>query len=222
MSLVSWNLDNLGSQDRSLAAAAVVAPPSCGITNPGPFCGGSVNVHMGPSGMDSYQWSFVSNSSGASFVGSTTDSSVMVNAGSAAGSYDLQLTMSWGGLSQSCDVVASVNVVSLTKSSRDVSCNGGSEPPTWPSHPHRRPIAGRFPTAPSSSRTGTSTGGAFSAALKRSASASFSAARCLCQFPSATVIATNAIVASVVTSPGRNRRRARNELTTFGSGMRIG
>src|SRR5439155_1691607 len=61
------------------------------------------------------------------FVGSTTDSSVMVNAGSAAGSYDLQLTMSWGGLSQSCDVVASVNVVSLTKSSRDVSCNGGSD-----------------------------------------------------------------------------------------------
>ena len=41
-----------GNQDRSLSAAAILAPPECSISNPGPFACNTSNVHVGPDGAD--------------------------------------------------------------------------------------------------------------------------------------------------------------------------
>jgi hypothetical protein len=77
MRLVTWNLDSLGNQDRSLSTDAVIAMPRCGITNLGPFCANSTNTHVGPSAQAGYQWSLFENTSGATIVGSATGSSVV-------------------------------------------------------------------------------------------------------------------------------------------------
>src|SRR5262249_6642759 len=61
-----------------------------------------------PPGMESYVWSFFDNTSGASFVGSNTDSTVLVNAGT-GGSYGLMVTTGASGFTKSCQATVTVN-----------------------------------------------------------------------------------------------------------------
>jgi hypothetical protein len=82
MRLVTWNLNNLGNQDRSLSTDAVIAMPQCGISNQGPFCANTTNTHVGPGLMSGYQWSLFDNTSGATIVSGDTSRSVIVNSGS--------------------------------------------------------------------------------------------------------------------------------------------
>jgi hypothetical protein len=65
MALVTWSLGSLGSQDRSMSTDAVYPVPKCGVTNLGPFCAGTTNVHTAPTGMESYSWTLIGNTSGA-------------------------------------------------------------------------------------------------------------------------------------------------------------
>ncbi|TBR19725.1 MAG: hypothetical protein EPO57_02855, partial [Chitinophagaceae bacterium] len=106
MRLESWGLNNtgvqdgtlpnLGNTDRSLSAAAVfVPPPTCDdvtITGPTPVCPGSINIYNASvsaaacaNTSTTYSWAFSVNNTGATFVGSTTGSSVSINAGTACG-----------------------------------------------------------------------------------------------------------------------------------------
>src|SRR5262245_7470588 len=107
MRLVNWNLNNLGSQDRSLSTDAVIAMPRCGISNPGPFCAGSTNTHVGPDNQQSYAWSLFDNTSGAAIVGSSTGKSVQVSAGT-GGSYGLLLVTSENGYTKQCQATVAV------------------------------------------------------------------------------------------------------------------
>ena len=45
MRLINWELGNLGNQDRSLSAAAVIPPPGCALTGAAAVCAGTSNVY---------------------------------------------------------------------------------------------------------------------------------------------------------------------------------
>src|SRR5262245_17421848 len=107
MRLVSWNLDNLGSQDRSMSTAAVYPVPRCGVSNQGPFCAGTTNTHTAPAGMESYQWTITDNTAGAVIVGSSTGVSVSVQT-TTAGSYRLVVTTGASGFSKACEATVTV------------------------------------------------------------------------------------------------------------------
>ena len=107
MRLVTWNLNNLGNQDRSMSTDAVYPVPRCGISNLGPFCAGTTNTHAAPAGMESYSWSLIDNTSGAEIVGSSTGLSVSVHT-TAEGSYGLLLTTGASGFTRQCQATVTV------------------------------------------------------------------------------------------------------------------
>ncbi len=117
-----------GNQDRSLSAAAVL-PPTCNITGSFSVCTGSVNTYTGPAGTGyTYVWAVINNTSNASIVGSSTNPTVSVNAGTTAGGFDLQITVTGPlGSTSTCSqhvTVAGINATCTVNS--NVSCNGGT------------------------------------------------------------------------------------------------
>lgn len=66
--------------------------PVCNITGPASACAGSTNLVYSSSGSNiaTHSWSFANNTSGASFVGSTTGASVTVNVGDNTGGFTLR------------------------------------------------------------------------------------------------------------------------------------
>jgi hypothetical protein len=107
MRLETWNLGNLGNQDRSMSTDAVYPVPRCMISNPGPFCAGSTNAHAAPAGMESYTWSLFDNTAGAYIVGANTGLSIVVHA-PFAGSYSVQLTTTASGFVKQCETTVLV------------------------------------------------------------------------------------------------------------------
>jgi len=101
MTLVTWNLGSLGSQDRSLSTDAVYPVPHCGVSNLGPFCAGSTNTHTAPAGMASYHWELFDNTSGATIVGSDSSTSVVVRSAT-GGNYSLLLITGASGFTKQC------------------------------------------------------------------------------------------------------------------------
>ena len=110
-----------GNQDRSLSAGAVVVDcATCSVgANATAECG-TQKVHtstIGAGGVcdnPAHSWSFVSNTSGAAFVGGTTGSSVTVNVGNAcSGSYTVRDTITCSGCTTGatifCDQTVSVS-----------------------------------------------------------------------------------------------------------------
>ena len=108
MALVGWNLGSLGSQDRSMSTDAVYPVPHCGVSNAGPFCANTTNTHTAPTGMESYSWSLVDNTSGAAIVGSSTGTSVSVSSGT-GGHYIIVLTTGASGFTKQCQATVTVN-----------------------------------------------------------------------------------------------------------------
>jgi hypothetical protein len=108
MRLVTWTLGSLGNQDRSMSTDAVYPVPRCGISNAGPFCAGSTNIHAAPAGMESYLWTLLDNGSGATIVGSDTSLSVTVRT-TTAGSYTLVVTTGASGFTKQCQTTVTVN-----------------------------------------------------------------------------------------------------------------
>ena len=122
MRLINWNLGSLGSQDRSMSTDAVYPVPRCGISNSGPFCAGTTNVHTAPDGMETYLWTLFDNTSGASIVGSDTGTSVTVQSGT-GGSYGLLLTTGASGFTKQCQTTVTVTAPLVANAGADqVAC----------------------------------------------------------------------------------------------------
>ncbi|HMA48023.1 MAG TPA: hypothetical protein VKP11_12660, partial [Frankiaceae bacterium] len=118
MRLVTWNLGNLGNQDRSMSTDAVYPVPKCGISNLGPFCAGSTNTHTAPSGMETYAWSLTDNTSGAEFVGGASGTSVVVRTVT-GGAYTLVLTTGASGFTKQCQATVTVNAPATADAGSD-------------------------------------------------------------------------------------------------------
>ncbi len=102
-------LSNLGNQDRSLSADAVVPPPTCGITGSDLVCCGTTNSYSAVTDIltATYLWSLTGNTSGASISGSNTGSSVQVLAGS-GGNYTVQVAITANGFTTTCSLPVTV------------------------------------------------------------------------------------------------------------------
>ncbi|HEY6196407.1 MAG TPA: HYR domain-containing protein [Candidatus Eisenbacteria bacterium] len=123
-------IDNtsVGNQDRSLSADAVL---TCSVEGPATACAGSVQTY-GESSTGSgntYLWSFAANSSGATFVGGNTGSSVQVNVGQASNGsegFTLQVAVSSGSNAVACSMPVTVSAPAAVSLSGDpVVCPNG-------------------------------------------------------------------------------------------------
>jgi hypothetical protein len=90
-----------------MSTDAVYPVPRCGISNTGPFCSSTTNVHTAPDGMETYLWTLFDNTSGASIVGSNTGTSVTVQSGT-GGSYGLLLSTGASGFTKQCQATVTV------------------------------------------------------------------------------------------------------------------
>jgi hypothetical protein len=108
----------LGNQDRSLAAAAVVPPPSCPTVASKTICAGSSSFSFSiasPDAGTTYTWSLSSNTASAAFSGGTnTGTSVtIVKSGGGnftSGSFTLSISAVKNGITISCPSVATGTV----------------------------------------------------------------------------------------------------------------
>ncbi|MGE5424860.1 MAG: T9SS type A sorting domain-containing protein [Syntrophothermus sp.] len=116
--LLTWSLGNLGNQDRSLQAAAVIPQFNCDFTATSPVClNTSVTVYktLPLSSLATYTWSII-NISGANPTPLTgTGSSFTYNSGTSAGSFTLQLVAS----------VPFLNTTITQTCTQNVTVNGG-------------------------------------------------------------------------------------------------
>jgi hypothetical protein len=121
MRVIGWTLGNLGQQDRSLAAAAVFPPPMCEITGQGLLCEGDMAVYQAMTDDPSatYEWSFLSNTAGATFVGSSTDTTATVET-AGAGQFELQLTISSLTGTSVCDTLVTVTALPSADAGSDI------------------------------------------------------------------------------------------------------
>ncbi|MCI0588596.1 MAG: hypothetical protein L0323_17330, partial [Planctomycetes bacterium] len=120
MRIIGWSapppcnndLGNLGNQDRSMSAGAVVPPPTCSIGGPGSVCAGSTNVYTATTDATTptYLWSLINNTSGATIVGSATGSFVSVSSGGTGG-YEVQVAITASGFTSTCTYPVTVNLV---------------------------------------------------------------------------------------------------------------
>jgi hypothetical protein len=126
MRLIDWSLGNLGQQDRSLSAAAVIAPPNCTISGYNKVCVSSINSYSTSVVADSYKWTILNsttNTSGAYFTTSATSTNnlgllldlstnapVYVNAGPDGGAYTVKLVTTKNGVisTEICEIPVTV------------------------------------------------------------------------------------------------------------------
>lgn len=102
-----------GNQDRSLAAGAVIVDcATCSVGAATTAACGTTKTHTatidagGVCDTPGHSWSFVSNTSGASFVGATNGASVTVNVGNAcSGSYTVRDTITCSGCTGASTIV---------------------------------------------------------------------------------------------------------------------
>jgi hypothetical protein len=109
--VISLDNTSIGNQDRSLSTDAVLG---CNLTGPASACGNTVQTFSETSHKTgaAYLWSFTANSSGATFVGGNTGSSVQVNVGQATtGSegFTLQVRITSGRSAVTCSTPFTVN-----------------------------------------------------------------------------------------------------------------
>ena len=119
MRLISWNLNNLGNQDRSLSADAIAAPPECEASGAELVCADEENIYSvitAGATNPTYTWEILSNTSGASFVDVPTnaDTSVNVNSGNSSGTYIVKVTVDADEGTVFCQVEVTVNKPTVT------------------------------------------------------------------------------------------------------------
>ncbi len=109
MRLIDWNLNNLGNQDRSLQADAVVPPPDCTLDGPDELCEGEEGVYtVTPIGAinPTYTWALENNTSGATIAANGTTATVTAGT---AGEYTVKVTINSEFGTTVCDVTTVVN-----------------------------------------------------------------------------------------------------------------
>ncbi len=127
MRLIDWNLNNLGNQDRSLQADAVIPPPECEIDGPELVCEESENMYSvtasnAPNPV--YNWIFLNNTTGAQITAGQGTPDVTVDAGTGPGSYTLEATVSDINGVTTCEITTTVEVgPDLSTSVTDITCN---------------------------------------------------------------------------------------------------
>ena len=114
----------LGNQDRSLSAAAVIPPPLCPTVTSQTICaGGSFGAFTitNPDAGTTYNWSFGTNTAGATFTGGGTTATgtsvtVVKTGGFTGGTFTLNISAVKNGITISCPSVATgtVEVVVVT------------------------------------------------------------------------------------------------------------
>ncbi len=125
MRTIDWNLNNLGNQDRSLSAGAVVPPPECTLEGPESVCEGTENVYtLTPIGAinPSYTWELVNNTTGAFFVGGVPGSDATmatVDAGTGSGGYTVKVTINSEFGTSTCELSVIVNAAPVCSISGD-------------------------------------------------------------------------------------------------------
>lgn len=136
MRLIDWvnntpppSLKNLGSQDRSLSAEAVVPPPTCDVTGTNVVCANSINTYNATTDATNptYAWTIVGNTSAAAISGGASGSSVTVNAGANQGEYTIQVKITANGFSSVCATKVTVSPTPTTVASNNgPACEGGT------------------------------------------------------------------------------------------------
>ena len=133
MRLIDWNLNNLGNQDRSLSADAVVPPPDCTLAGLDLACESSENAYtVTPIGAinPSYTWEIVNNTSGATFVGGTPGTNELtadINAGT-SGTYTVKVTITSEFGTTVCEIPVTVSAgPQLSALATDVTCYGDND-----------------------------------------------------------------------------------------------
>jgi hypothetical protein len=130
---------SLGSQDNQIKGADILVPcPTCEVSGPvGPFCPGSVaqqysvTVNGSCPGQSTIDWALSNNTSGASFSGGSTGTTVSVNPGSSCGGFTLTSSFTCdncGDTPVTCDLDATVvdntpPVLSNVPTGSDLGCN---------------------------------------------------------------------------------------------------
>ena len=127
MKLVDWSLKNLGSQDRSLAATAVVIPPPCALDGPTTVCSSTTNTYVTTNlANTTYRWSLTNNTSGAAIIGPTNGTSLAVSSG-VSGSYTVVVTLTRSGASTTCVLPVTVNAAAAaTPFTSRTNCSGST------------------------------------------------------------------------------------------------
>jgi len=128
MRLINWGLGNLGNQDRSLSAAAVIPPPLCTLTGDDNVCAGSTNTYSTTEVADTYTWTIINNTSGAAFnpEPTSTSQSVTIDAGANAGSYTVKLVTTRNGITSTeiCEIPVTVNYPPTNNVTDRIHCHG--------------------------------------------------------------------------------------------------
>jgi hypothetical protein len=116
------NISGVGNQDRSLSANAVIAPPSCSISNALFKCPEEPSLTFNYTGGTSgatFVWTIeANNSAGAkiSAAGNTNSSVVIVPVGSkfTPGTFNLTLAVTANGLTQTCSLTPAGTIVGVS------------------------------------------------------------------------------------------------------------
>ncbi|HEY9663376.1 MAG TPA: hypothetical protein V6C65_33430, partial [Allocoleopsis sp.] len=106
-----------GNQDRALAAAAVIIPPRCSVTGPTTTCSTAPTLNYSSTILNpnsstvTYSWSLVNNTAGAVISGATNNPTVSVvpqGANFLQGSFDVVLTVTRSGVSNTCSILTTI------------------------------------------------------------------------------------------------------------------
>ncbi|TXG40230.1 hypothetical protein, partial [Seonamhaeicola maritimus] len=110
------DLDGCGNKEVQLSASAVQDPPTCDVSGPTSTCEGSGNLVFTATTDtgESFNWSFGTNTSGASIVNGQGTDTVTVNPGT-AGSFEIKVDISLGtlggSLTTTCGQTVTVNLL---------------------------------------------------------------------------------------------------------------
>ena len=122
----------LGAQDNQIMSAAVRMSISCALAGPSPVCMNDqvqYSFNSSASGL-TYSWSLQDNSSSASIVGSTTGSSITVDAGNSNGSYTVSVIVRDAVQTTVCTLPVTVNGFTVTAAPLPLLCAGNKTPVT--------------------------------------------------------------------------------------------
>ncbi|MCG9973360.1 hypothetical protein, partial [Christiangramia crocea] len=130
MRLKDWNLNNLGNQDRSLKASAVIPPPECDLSGVDSACEGTTGLEYSVTPVDAalspqYIWTIEGGDANTMFNPATTPSSttVYVDAGAADFTVKLMITSPFGNVE--CEYPTNINP-NPTLQAAEVCLDGGT------------------------------------------------------------------------------------------------
>ncbi|MCX6290991.1 MAG: hypothetical protein NT126_04440, partial [Bacteroidetes bacterium] len=104
---VMINADRVDPSSQSPSGSLGVIP--CSVSGTSTLCQGGSSIYSGPQGAGyTYVWTIANNNSGAAINGSSTAQTVTVDAGLTPGNFDLQLTVTSGGISSTCKLTITV------------------------------------------------------------------------------------------------------------------